>query len=101
MAKGYARPDPLFLGLDVDKHGALLDGHGTRLPWLFGLGPIRKGCLWETTAVPEIRHQAAALAEHLARAFRKKSNGVPVFPAPPSGRHGQPKEEAADGVGAD
>ena len=66
IVQGYARPDPLFLGLDVDEHGALLDYGGFPSRALFAIGPTRKGHLWETTAVPEIRVQAAALARHLS-----------------------------------
>jgi uncharacterized NAD(P)/FAD-binding protein YdhS len=66
FAQGLARPDPLFLGLDTDDHGRLLGFNGTTSS-LFALGPPRKGSLWETTAVPEIRAQAANLAEHLVR----------------------------------
>jgi uncharacterized NAD(P)/FAD-binding protein YdhS len=32
---------------------------------LFTLGPLRRGELWETTAVPEIRVQAQLLAKRL------------------------------------
>jgi hypothetical protein len=32
----------------------------------FVIGPTRKGYLWETIAVPELRTQASELAEHLA-----------------------------------
>jgi len=32
------------------------------------VGPTRKGHLWETTAVPEIRQQAEQLAQHLLKA---------------------------------
>ena len=37
----------------------------------FAIGPLRRGELWETTAVPEIRAQAHALAQRLVsqRAF--------------------------------
>ena len=65
FVQGLARPDALFMGLDVDENGALLDVNGRGSHALFTLGPPRKGCLWETTAVPEIRAQAAQLAEHL------------------------------------
>jgi uncharacterized NAD(P)/FAD-binding protein YdhS len=64
-AKGLARPDSLFLGLDVDENGALLDSDGLASDFLFVVGPPRKGQLWETTAVPEIRVQVAELAGHL------------------------------------
>jgi uncharacterized NAD(P)/FAD-binding protein YdhS len=67
FVQGLARPDGLFLGLDVDDHGALLDYQGNASQTLFAIGPTRKGRNWETTAVPEIRQQAAALATHLAR----------------------------------
>jgi uncharacterized NAD(P)/FAD-binding protein YdhS len=66
--QGLVRQDPLGLGLDVDRNGALLDCTGTPSRCLFALGPARKGMLWETTAVPELRVQAANLADHLLRA---------------------------------
>ncbi|WP_338870709.1 FAD/NAD(P)-binding protein [Myxococcus stipitatus] len=62
---GMVRPDALGLGLAADGHGALLDTRGDVAGRLFTLGPLRRGELWETTAVPEIRVQARALAEHL------------------------------------
>jgi uncharacterized NAD(P)/FAD-binding protein YdhS len=65
LAQGFARPDRLFLGLDVDSNGALVDFAGTPSPFLYALGPIRKGSLWESIAVPELRLQASQLAEHL------------------------------------
>jgi uncharacterized NAD(P)/FAD-binding protein YdhS len=76
VVQGFARPDRLFLGVDVDEHGALIDYKGTPSHRLYAIGPVRKGCFWETTAVPEIRVQAAALAEHLADIF-ERSNSQP------------------------
>ncbi len=69
LAQRLARPDALFLGLDVDAHGALIDSRGNPSPSLFAIGPARKGLLWETTAVPELRVQASQLAALLARHF--------------------------------
>jgi len=60
-----ARPHPLGLGLDTEGVGALLDAEGRPSDRLFAMGPMRRGELWETTAVLEIREQAAALARHL------------------------------------
>ena len=65
VAAGLARPDPLGLGLDTDPDGALVGADGRASGALFTLGPLRQGSLWESTAVPEIRAQAAALARHL------------------------------------
>ncbi|MFZ0758859.1 MAG: FAD/NAD(P)-binding protein [Candidatus Sulfotelmatobacter sp.] len=65
LAQGLVRPDPLFLGLDVDGNGALLTSTGHPSPALYAIGPARKGRLWESVAVPDLRVQAAQLAEHL------------------------------------
>jgi len=75
FVQGLARPDPLFLGLDVDEHGALTDYKGTSSHLLYAIGPTRKGCLWETTTVPEIRVQAAVLGERLADMLGHSSGG--------------------------
>ncbi|MGP0018547.1 MAG: FAD/NAD(P)-binding protein [Candidatus Sulfotelmatobacter sp.] len=73
VVQGFARPDRLFLGVDVNEQGALIDYKGTPSHRLYAIGPVRKGCFWETTAVPEIRVQAATLAEHLADMFRRSN----------------------------
>jgi uncharacterized NAD(P)/FAD-binding protein YdhS len=59
---GSARAEPLGLGLDVDPTGRLLDADGLAWPDVQLIGPARRGRLWETTAVPEIRAQAESLA---------------------------------------
>ena len=59
------RPDPLGLGLDTDERGRLLDADGRASDRLFLVGPLRKGQLWENTAVPELRVEALRLAELL------------------------------------
>lgn len=67
LAVGQVRLDPLGLGLSTDPEGRLLDAAGRAQPRLWTLGPPRRGDLWESTAVPEIRAQAHALAEALLR----------------------------------
>ncbi len=62
FASGTARPDPLRLGIDATTSGAILDATGTPSDALFTLGPPLRGLWYETTAIPEIRDQAAALA---------------------------------------
>jgi uncharacterized NAD(P)/FAD-binding protein YdhS len=66
-AQGLIREDSLSLGMNVDDHGALLDANGRTSRGLYAIGLARKGRLWETTAVPELRAQAAALADHLLK----------------------------------
>jgi uncharacterized NAD(P)/FAD-binding protein YdhS len=65
---GQARPDPLRLGLDATPSGAVLDSAGRPSGTLFTLGPPLRGLWYETTAIPEIRTQAAALALRLTAA---------------------------------
>lgn len=69
LAQHLARPDSLSLGLDIEANGALIDSNGKPSASLFAIGPVRKGFLWETTAVPELREQASHLAKHLRRQF--------------------------------
>lgn len=63
---GHLTPDALHLGLRTDAHGALLAVDGTASATLFTLGPSRRPAYFESTAVPELRQQAAALAAELA-----------------------------------
>jgi len=76
LGDGLARPDRLSLGLDVDANGALLDFSGTPSQSLYAIGPIRKGSLWESIAVPELRDQASQLAKHLLSTLSQNSDGA-------------------------
>ena len=63
---GLARPDEVALGLDVAADGAVLDAQGRPSAFLYTVGPLLKGKLWESIAVPELRVQIADLAKQLA-----------------------------------
>ena len=66
IADGLARPGPLGIAIDVDPEtGLVLDANGESLSPIYALGALRKGRLWETIAVPEIRDQATQLAGRL------------------------------------
>jgi len=65
LRRKLVRPNALCLGLDTAENGSLLDSRGVASDFLYTLGPLRKGNLWETIAVPEIRVQVARLAAHL------------------------------------
>jgi len=55
-----------LIGLVVLALAALLSERiGAASPYISAIGPVRKGRLWETTAIPEIRSQAAELADRL------------------------------------
>ncbi len=63
--RGTIRPDALGLGLDTDDDGRLIDADGRPSGRLSLAGPLRKGLLWEHTAVPELRVEAERLARRL------------------------------------
>jgi uncharacterized NAD(P)/FAD-binding protein YdhS len=58
---GLVQPDELAIGLAVDARSRA--GPGERL---WALGTLTKGRYWEIIAVPDIRSQAAAVAEDIA-----------------------------------
>jgi len=60
LDQGVARADQLGMGLDVDEKSRA----GERL---WALGPLTKGRYWEIVAVPDIREQAASVADDIAR----------------------------------
>lgn len=65
LRAGWVRPDPLALGLDIDETGRVFTRSNERLDNLLVLGTLRKPQLWESTAVPELRHQAAGIARYI------------------------------------
>jgi uncharacterized NAD(P)/FAD-binding protein YdhS len=62
---GLARVGPHGLGLDVDAGGRLVGRDGAGQRRIRVVGPLRRGTLWETTAVPELRAQAAQVVADL------------------------------------
>ena len=63
---GLVRADPLGIGLDVDPRSRAVGAER-----LWALGPLTKGRYWEIVAVPDIREQAAAVAEDIASELRE------------------------------
>jgi uncharacterized NAD(P)/FAD-binding protein YdhS/glyoxylase-like metal-dependent hydrolase (beta-lactamase superfamily II) len=55
----------ILMGIDTASTGAVLDAKGNESNWLYTIGTARKGTLWETTAVPELRIQAQELSQTL------------------------------------
>jgi uncharacterized NAD(P)/FAD-binding protein YdhS len=71
VARGFARYDDLGLGVRTDDDGRVVGpgpiGSGSvGQADLLAIGPLRRGELWESTAVPEIRQQAAIIGARLA-----------------------------------
>jgi uncharacterized NAD(P)/FAD-binding protein YdhS len=61
---GQVRPDHLGIGLEIG--GTCRAGEH-----LWAMGPLTKGRYWEIIAVPDIREQAAAVANDIARELGK------------------------------
>lgn len=65
LSSGRARPDALRIGLDVDDDCAVVDSEGRVSDRLLVVGPLTRGRFFEIEAVPDIRVQAARLAERI------------------------------------
>jgi uncharacterized NAD(P)/FAD-binding protein YdhS len=65
LERGLASSGPLGIGFDSTADGALCTADGLADVPVWTLGSLRRGTLWESTAIPEIRSQAAALAKRL------------------------------------
>jgi uncharacterized NAD(P)/FAD-binding protein YdhS len=62
LSSGLAQSGSLGMGFATDRDGSVLGNSGGRL---FTLGSLRRGDLWESTAIPELREQARALASRI------------------------------------
>jgi uncharacterized NAD(P)/FAD-binding protein YdhS len=68
ISAGAARRGHAGLGIDSDPvTGALTSADAAVHSNVFVIGTMRRGTLWETTAIPELRSQAKAIAELLSR----------------------------------
>jgi uncharacterized NAD(P)/FAD-binding protein YdhS len=90
LASGMASMHPCGIGVRLDDTGRLIDESGATVPGIVCLGSIRQGEEWETTAIPEIRAQAAAAATLIA----DDTSDHPV-------RKPQPAPAARESTGAD
>lgn len=63
LKRGLIRPDELDMGIEVGADFAVTDAGGDKSDFLYAIGPLMKGMLWETTAVPELRGQAMRVAQ--------------------------------------
>lgn len=75
VTNGVARRDPLGLGVEVDECGALVKSTGRIEARIRTIGWNRRGALFESTAIPEIRDQAARIAASLASRRPDRSLG--------------------------
>jgi uncharacterized NAD(P)/FAD-binding protein YdhS len=76
---GLVRPGPAGLGIDTTDDGRIVGTLPDSLPFL-AVGSLRRGNLWESTAMPEIREQAYDVARVVARSMHGESRRRPVDP---------------------
>ena len=63
--EGVVTLHSLGMGLEVDKRGRAVGTDGCATPPVYVVGPLRRGALWETTAIPEILAQADDVAHDI------------------------------------
>jgi uncharacterized NAD(P)/FAD-binding protein YdhS len=69
MLRGLLSLDTLALGIETTERGNAIAADGAEVPDVLVVGTLRKPALWESTAVPELREQAAVIAEQLLDQF--------------------------------
>jgi uncharacterized NAD(P)/FAD-binding protein YdhS/glyoxylase-like metal-dependent hydrolase (beta-lactamase superfamily II) len=82
QAQGLIRANILGLGLDSNANGQIISANGEISSFLYLIGTPRKGDLWETIAVPELRHQAKSLAEKILTDLPLQVRPLPSQPTP-------------------
>ncbi|MEN3943081.1 FAD/NAD(P)-binding protein [Prosthecobacter sp. SYSU 5D2] len=78
LRRGLISPDPMDMGIHTENVHTVLSPSGTPSPWLLALGPLLRGTLWESIAVPELRVQARRVAE-LILGQRPADDALPVM----------------------
>jgi uncharacterized NAD(P)/FAD-binding protein YdhS len=65
LASGVVQPDEMDMGIRINSDFAAIERSGRPSPFLHVIGPLLRGTLWETIAVPELRGQALRVAQVL------------------------------------
>ena len=76
LVSGVVRPDELSLGIETTLNGNAIAADGREAADLFLVGTLRKSTDWESTAVPELRNQAAAAAEGVLGLLAQRMQGL-------------------------
>jgi uncharacterized NAD(P)/FAD-binding protein YdhS len=79
IRRGLVTPDETEMGARVDPDHTIIGRDGQRSELLLALGPLLRGTLWETIAVPELRGQARRTAETLLNQSITPAENQPVM----------------------
>ena len=74
---GLVRPGPSGMGIDTADDGRVVGVLPASMPF-YALGALRRGNLWETTAMPEIREQAYDVARAVVRGLHGETRRRPT-----------------------
>lgn len=71
LLNGYSVQDELKLGIITGEQGEIINAQHLPLSGCYAVGPLRKACEWESTAIREIRMQAEEVASILTGQLSK------------------------------
>jgi uncharacterized NAD(P)/FAD-binding protein YdhS len=63
FSSGIVKEDSMKMGFAIDENNACLNEKEVASKRLFAMGPICKGTLWETIAIPDLNSQSLAIAK--------------------------------------
>jgi len=92
--QGLLVPHVLSLGIKTAPNGALINAEGKVSEILYTLGTARKGELWETIAVPELRVQTATIARQILQSLETRSQVQRVLSVFKTGNHFSKSEKS-------
>ena len=106
LATGAGAPGPLGIGLASDLAGRLqgtTDGEHPHHWPTWCVGALRRGELWESSAVPEMRSQSASAAAHVVALLRavdaeEVKRAAPTLRGDPAPRRGTARPEDGHGL---
>jgi uncharacterized NAD(P)/FAD-binding protein YdhS len=78
LIQGLLSVDELRLGVQTTPDGRAIDSNRQPISDLFVVGTLRKPDLWESTAVPELRTQAANAAAKLIEVLALATHHAPA-----------------------
>lgn len=76
QSRGLACAGPLGIGVATTLRGRVLDATGYPLGWLWAMGSLRQGQLFESTAVRELRLQAREVALQVREVLEEQCRSV-------------------------
>jgi len=79
LVDGWLRPDELELGIETTPDCRAIAADGSDVADLFVVGTLRKPAIWESTAVPELRSQAAVVGERIVDSLVGQQHAVAVI----------------------